>query len=207
MEILSIFEANQDEWDIQDFQSDIFYIKICEVLFPEVNFQDLTPGETVDQVGDNINAIIDYIQQIAQDIDLSQLDGYMIANGDLPSIFTILNLVHGLILATIEGEDGQLEQEEYPDDLESDEKQKIDQMLYDEQQIDDYSDLPVGNVRDLLKKKKLSSDTANQEQKSASKLKQSDSANKINDPNLANFNKKDNSHISSKSKMAKFIIS
>lgn len=50
-------------------------------MFPEVSFEQMSPGITVEQMADNINAIIDYIEEIAPELDLSDLDGYMIVSG------------------------------------------------------------------------------------------------------------------------------
>ena len=80
-------------------------MRVCELLFPEVSFEAMAPGTTVYQMADNINAIIDYIEEVAPELDLSELDGYMIVNGDLRNIYAILNLIHNLILVMLEEED------------------------------------------------------------------------------------------------------
>lgn len=74
-------------------------------MFPEVSFEAMHPGMTADRMADNINAIIEYIEELFPEIDISELDGYMIVTGDLPSIYTFLNLIHSLIIQTIEEEE------------------------------------------------------------------------------------------------------
>ena len=156
-----MFGENQDDIDIQDFQNDVFYMRIWEIIFPEVDFQQMQPGETMDQTGDNINAIIDYIQELTPDNDLSELDGYMIVNGDLPNLFTILSLIYNLILLTLEGdEDGQLHTDELDNELEDEE---IDQQADLDQYIQDSTELPVGNVKDLLKQRKNKENASSQD--------------------------------------------
>lgn len=39
-------------------------MQICELLFPEVSFEAMAPGMTVEQMAENINAIIDYIGKL-----------------------------------------------------------------------------------------------------------------------------------------------
>ena len=80
-------------------------MRVCELLFPEVSFEAMAPGNTVYQMADNINAIIDYIEEVTPEFDLSELDGYMIVNGDLASIYTILTLFHNLIMILLEEEE------------------------------------------------------------------------------------------------------
>ena len=115
----------------------------------------------MDQMGDNINAIIDYIQELTPDNDLSELDEYMIVNGDLPNLFTILSLIYNLILSTLEGdEDGQLHTDGLDNELED---EKIDQQEDLDQYIQDSTELPVGNVKDLLKQRKNKENASSQD--------------------------------------------
>ena len=49
---------NQQVFNIQDFQTDTFYMSICELLFPEVSLEEMHPGVTLEQRAENINAIL-----------------------------------------------------------------------------------------------------------------------------------------------------
>ena len=162
--------VNQQVYNIQEFQTDTFYMKVCELLFPEVSFEAMSPGITVDQMADNINAIIDYIEEIAPEIDLADLDGYMVVTGDLQSLYTFLSLIHNLIIITLEEEEEeddalqkqQMMQEEQ-NQQKFEERQK-ERELQEKQLLEDPTALPVGNVRDLLKKKKKNKDIIQHEE-------------------------------------------
>lgn len=132
-------------------------MRVCELLFPEVSFEALTPGMTVDQQADNINAIIDYIEEIAPEIDISDLNGYMICTGDLPSIYTFLNLIHQLIIVTLEEEeeeDEEAQELKRQQEAELQKQKEKERELQEKQLLEEPSALPVGNIRDLLRKKK-----------------------------------------------------
>ena len=132
-------------------------MRVCELLFPEVSFEAMNPGATADQMAENINAIIEYIEELFPEIDISELDGYMIVTGDLGSVYAFLNLIHSLIISTLEEEeeeDEEIMEMKRQQEAEKEAEKQKERELQEKQLIEDPTALPVGNIRDLLKKKK-----------------------------------------------------
>lgn len=167
-ELLNLIGVAQRVYNIQEFQVDTFYMQICEFLFPEVSLEEMSPGVTVDQMADNINAIIDYIEEIAPELDLTDLDGYLIVTGDLQSMYMLLSKIVILIQSTLEDEEeyqAMLEQQEKMEQENNKARQK-ERELQEKQLLEDPTALPVGNVMDLLKKKKKNKEIITNEEKS-----------------------------------------
>ena len=132
-------------------------MRVCELLFPEVSFEAMPPGHTPEQMAENINAIIDYIEELFPEEDISDLDGYKIVGGDLTNIYVFLDIIYTLILSSLEEEEEEDEEIMMMKKLKEAEmaKQKEkERELQEKQLIEDPSALPVGNIRDLLRKKK-----------------------------------------------------
>jgi len=127
-------------------------MQICELLFPEVSFEEMQPGVTADQMAGNINAIIDYIEELFPEFDIADLDGYMVVTGDLPNIYTFLNVLHTLIMSSLDEEEEE-EEETIAQRQEKERQKEKERELQEKQLVDDPTALPVGNIRDLLRKK------------------------------------------------------
>ena len=69
----------------------------------------MAPGWTNDEMAANIDAILDFVEKMVPEIDIAVLNGDMIIAGDLQQINMMLELIHELILMTVEGE-GELEE-------------------------------------------------------------------------------------------------
>jgi ArsR family metal-binding transcriptional regulator len=112
----------------------------------------MQPGMTVDQMSGNINAIIDYIEELFPEFDIADLDGYMIVTGDLPNVYTFLNVLHTLIVSSLEEEEEE-EVETAEEKMRKQIEREKERKLQEKQLAEDPSALPVGNIRDLLRKK------------------------------------------------------
>lgn len=72
--------------DVQTFQYDVFYIQIFQEIIPDLNFGQMQPGQTADEMAANIDAILDFIEKMVPEIDIQILNGDMIVAGDLTQI-------------------------------------------------------------------------------------------------------------------------
>ncbi len=69
--------------DVSTFQYDVFYIQIFQEILPELDFGNMAPGQTADEMAQNIDAILDFVEEMVPEIDMKILNGDMIVQGDL----------------------------------------------------------------------------------------------------------------------------
>lgn len=93
--------------DIELLKIDSFYVQIFEQIIPQINFKEITPGETDEEIAENITALRDLLGNSILDIDLNYINAEKIIQGDLnhigPFIQLILEVV--MLMAQQEGED------------------------------------------------------------------------------------------------------
>ena len=85
--------------------------------------------------------------------------------GSMQAIYTFLSLIHNLIIVTLEEEEEDealAMQHKLEEELKQKEREK-ERELQERQLMNDPTALPVGNVRDLLKKKKKNIEIINNE--------------------------------------------
>ena len=79
--------------------SDTFFLQYFDAAFPDLDFSELQPGETDEQVGENIQALIDLL---AEDIYkgradvLRHISGLEIACGNPDHCLELIQLIHQL---------------------------------------------------------------------------------------------------------------
>lgn len=75
---------------------DVFYIQIFQEIFGE-NL-GLQPGETPEQMAENIDALLNMIEDALPEINIETLNGDMIVEGDFQQIIMMLELISELIV-------------------------------------------------------------------------------------------------------------
>ena len=90
--------------------SDTFYLQYFDAAFPDLDFSELQPGQTDEQVGDNIQALIDLLAEEITRQDLSHISGLEIACGDPDHCLELLQIMHQLtVMMAEEDEEGDSE--------------------------------------------------------------------------------------------------
>ena len=64
--------------DVTTFQYDVFYIQIFQEILPELDFSNMAPGQTADEMAQNIDVILDFVEEMVPEIDMKVLNGDMI---------------------------------------------------------------------------------------------------------------------------------
>ena len=82
-DILQSLNAEDVITDVSTFQYDVFYIQIFQEIIPDLNFGQMQPGQTADEMAANIDAILDFIEKMVPELDIQVLNGDMIVGGDL----------------------------------------------------------------------------------------------------------------------------
>jgi hypothetical protein len=70
-EILRILGAEDTITDIETFTYDTLYSQLFEAFFPNLNLNQMQPGETAEEMAANIQALIDLLAESILEIDLS----------------------------------------------------------------------------------------------------------------------------------------
>lgn len=82
-DILKMLGVQQPVDDLELFFSDTFFLQYFDATFPDLDFSELQPGETDEQVGENIQALIDLLQEeIMKGVNLQHISGMEIACGN-----------------------------------------------------------------------------------------------------------------------------
>jgi len=122
-EILAALNADDVVTDIQIFQMDVFYIQIFQEVFGQE--LGLTPGQTPEQMAENIDALLNMIEDSLPEINIETLNGDMIVEGDPSQILMMLELIYELVRMI----DPEEEEEEEENDLNKKLEQQLEQEL------------------------------------------------------------------------------
>ena len=90
----SFFEVIQDFLNLT--YSDQFYIHFFEVVYPQIDFQQLKGAQTIQEQGDNIQTLIDLLGQKILKVDLEHIKGEEIVNGNPEHCINLLQLIYQL---------------------------------------------------------------------------------------------------------------
>jgi hypothetical protein len=63
------------------------------------------PGQTADEMAQNIDVILDFVEEMVPEIDMKILNGDMIVQGDLQQVAMMLELINELIVMTMPEEE------------------------------------------------------------------------------------------------------
>ena len=119
-EILRILGADQEIDDIETFQYDSLYLQLFGAFFPNLDLESVQPGETPEEMANNIQAMIDLLSEQVLECDLSYIEAEKIVEGDLQSIGKFLEVILEVLVhiaqANDEGGEGEGEGEEEGED-------------------------------------------------------------------------------------------
>lgn len=93
--------------------SDEFYIQFFQAAFPEIDFSQLTAGQDVQEMAENIQALIDLLGEQILKYDLSHIKGDEIVNGNPEHCINLLQLVQeiSVMIQSKQGNGDSLDQE------------------------------------------------------------------------------------------------
>lgn len=88
----------EDESQIESidlFFQDVFYIKVFEALFPQVDFSKFEPAEEDDLEGqaDNMEQLIGLLEEMVEGVDLSRISGDEIVQGEALHVIGFLQVL------------------------------------------------------------------------------------------------------------------
>jgi len=108
-EILRILGAEETITDIESFTYDSLYLQLFEAFFPNLNLEEIQPGETAEEMAANIQALIDLLSESILEVDLSFISSQGVVTGQLPDIGKFLEVILEVIVQLAnqpeEGED------------------------------------------------------------------------------------------------------
>lgn len=110
-EILRILGAEDTITDIETFTYDTLYSQLFEAFFPNLNLNQMQPGETAEEMAANIQALIDLLAESILEIDLSFISAQGIVTGDVMHISKFLEVILEVIVHMAQ-EQGEGEEEE-----------------------------------------------------------------------------------------------
>lgn len=126
-QILSVLGSEEPITDLQPFMNDALYIELFKILFPQFPLDELQPGESFDEMADNIRALRQLLGEQVLDTDLSYISATAILEGDLNHLAQFLQILMQVIALLAEGEgEGDEEEESHRKSLKSKEDKKID---------------------------------------------------------------------------------
>ena len=70
-QILKILGAEDTITDIETFTYDSLYMQLFEAFFPNLNLDQIQPGENAEEMANNIQALIDLLAESILEVDLS----------------------------------------------------------------------------------------------------------------------------------------
>ena len=74
--------------------SDAFFLQYFDAAFPDLDFTELQAGQTEEEVGENIQALIDLLSEEIMRTDLSHVSGMEIACGNPDHCLELLQIIH-----------------------------------------------------------------------------------------------------------------
>jgi hypothetical protein len=123
-EILAALNADDVVTDVQIFQMDVFYIQIFQEIFGQE--LGLTPGQTPEQMAENIDLLLNMIEESLPEINIETLNGDMIVEGDFSQIIMMLELIAELVRM--------IDPEEEEEEEEHDQNKKLEDQVEEELQ-------------------------------------------------------------------------
>ena len=129
-QILKIVGADEEITEIDPFCTDALYLQLFKALFPQLPLDDMQPGESEEEVTDNLTTLISQLGQYVLETDLSYINSTNIIHGDLTHLSEFLQIL--LQVVALLAEEGEDEDEEVTDvSKELDQEQDRDQQRED----------------------------------------------------------------------------
>lgn len=109
--------------DLETFAQDSLYLQLFEVIFPNYNFEEVEPGNSPDEMAQNIDGLLQLLGGQVLDMDLSFIDAAKVVGKDLKHMQNFLQLLMDVVLLIAE------KQEEEEEEAEQDPKAALKQQL------------------------------------------------------------------------------
>lgn len=136
--ILKAVGAEEEITEIDAFRTDELYLQLFKALFPQLPLDELQPGESAEEVAENLSTLISLLGEYILETDLSYISATSIMEGDLTHLSEFLQILLQVIGLLVEAErDGEGDKEDQ--DLQIDPQQES-----PDQQFED----PMGLDRD-----------------------------------------------------------
>ena len=103
-QILSVLGSEDPINDLEPFKNDALYIELFKILFPQFPLDELQPGETFEEMADNLRALRQLLGEQVLETDLSYISATAILNGDLNHLAQFLQILMQVIALLAEGE-------------------------------------------------------------------------------------------------------
>lgn len=103
-QILSVLGADEPITDIETFCTDALYIQLFKALFPHLPLDELQPGETEEEVAENLRTLRGLLGESILETDLSYISATAIMSGDLTHLAEFLQILMQVIALLAEGE-------------------------------------------------------------------------------------------------------
>lgn len=103
-QILAVLGADEPITDLEPFTTDALYIQLFKALFPHLPLDELEPGETFEEMADNLRTLRELLGQSILETDLSYISATAILNGDLSHLSEFLQILMQVIALLAEGE-------------------------------------------------------------------------------------------------------
>ena len=91
--ILKIVGADEEVTEIDAFCTDAIYLQLFKALFPQLPLDELQPGETEEEVVDNLATLIGLLGEYILETDLSYIQATSIMQGDLAHLAEFLQIL------------------------------------------------------------------------------------------------------------------
>lgn len=113
--VLEVLGAEDRITEIEPFQSDSLYLQLFQALFPQFDFEEISPGQNVEEMADNIGQLISLLEKNLLETDLSDIKASRIVAGDLVHIDEFLQVLLQVVFLMVqnqgEGEESEMELE------------------------------------------------------------------------------------------------
>ena len=97
-EILRCLGSEDEINDVETFTYDTLYLQLFDSFFPELELDKVQPGETPEEMAQNIESLINLMAESIVSMDLSFLSAQSIVEGDTTHIAQFLQLILEVII-------------------------------------------------------------------------------------------------------------
>lgn len=102
--VLEVLGAEDKITDIEHFCMDSLYLQLFQALFPTFNFGEIAPGNTEEEMADNIDQLIKLLETNILDTDLSDIKAEGIVGGDLGMIDDFLQVLLQVVFLMVQNQ-------------------------------------------------------------------------------------------------------
>jgi len=115
--VLEVLGAEDKISEIEHFQSDSLYLQLFQALFPQFDFEEIEPGNSEEEMTENIAQLIKLLETNILDTDLSDIKAEEIVSGNLMHIDEFLQVLLQVVFLMIQNQAEGEESEESIDSM------------------------------------------------------------------------------------------